>query len=52
MAYQIFLTQKIANIIGTKNPIVNNLTVNDGYISVNNYHVPLSNILLIKEINE
>lgn len=51
MAYDIHLTQEAANVIGLGNVVtVSALTVSNGLLSVGLYHVPLNNILLIKEV--
>jgi len=50
MTYKIYLDQEIGNLLGTNMVTVDNLTVNDGYITVGDYHVPLSKIVLIKQI--
>lgn len=48
--YQIFPNQDICNIIGKKMVEVETLTIQNGYITVANYHVPLSNILYVLEV--
>jgi hypothetical protein len=50
MAFEIHPTQVICNEIGQSIVVVDSLTVNDGYITVGSYHVPLSQILFIKNI--
>jgi len=49
MAFKITVKQDVANITGHSRHIVDNLTVNNGYITVGSYHVPLSEIVMIEE---
>lgn len=51
MSYEIHLTKEIMNEIGRKVVTVENITVNDGYILVGNYLVPLNNIKFIKNVD-
>jgi len=50
MSYEIQPCQEICNIIGKKKVIVETLEVNNGYITVNNFYVPLSNIIYVKNL--
>jgi hypothetical protein len=50
MSFEIYLRQQIANEVGRKVVTVESLTVENGYIQVNNYFVPLVNILFVKQI--
>jgi len=52
MSYKITVNQEIANVIGKKKIIVDSIQVNNGYITVGNYNVPLSNILIIEDLHE
>jgi len=50
MSYLIYPNQDICNIIGSSMVEVETMQVQDGYITVGNFHVPLSNILYVKEV--
>lgn len=51
MMYEIHLSQECANVIGLGTVVtVGTLAVNDGFITVGSYNIPLSNILLVKEV--
>lgn len=51
MSFEVHLNQDCANAIGVGKVVtVATLTVNNGLLSVGAYHVPLSNVLLIKEV--
>jgi len=50
MAFEIYPNQDICNIIGSSMVEVETLEVQNGYITVGNFHVPLSNILYVKNI--
>jgi len=50
MPYEIYPNQELCNILNKSIVTVETLTVQNGYITVGNYYVPLSNILYIKEV--
>ena len=50
MSFEIHLRQEIANEVGHKVVTVENLSVENGYIVVGSYYVPLTNILFVKEV--
>ncbi len=51
MAFEIHMSQKVANIVGTGNiTTVENLTINNGFLTVGVYNVPFHQIILVKEV--
>jgi len=50
MAFEIYPIQDICNMIGKRMVTVDTLTIQNGYIEVGNYYVPLSNILFVRKI--
>jgi len=48
--FQIYPNREMSNIIGKDMIEVETLQVQNGYITVGHYHVPLSNILYVKEV--
>jgi len=51
MSFEIYPDQEICNVIGKSIVTVDTISVQDGYITVGNYYVPLGHILFIKEIS-
>jgi hypothetical protein len=52
MAFEIHLTAELYSVLDGIGAVVtvNNLTVSNGFVSVGSYHVPLDQILFIKEV--
>jgi len=50
MPFEIYPRQEICNIIGKSIVTVETLEVQNGYITVGNFYVPLSNIIYVKNI--
>lgn len=50
MAFEIYPNQDICNIIGKSVVTVDTIEIQNGYITVGNFFVPLSNIILVKNI--
>lgn len=50
MAFEIYPNQEICNMIGKSSVTVDTVRVQNGYITVGNFYIPLSNIMYIQEV--